>query len=258
MTNLPLEPMRYFILENPDSVEQSAVIQGSDARHIKHVLRLKPGDRIGLSDGRGMTFDAAIEAFLPDGVKVRVLSRRISAAESPVYIMVAQSFLKDRKMDVLIRHITELGISKWMPFYAERSVPRHNKRRLASRIERWKKISREALKQCKRGRVIEIEPVPSLQEVFLVGQGCDLKIIFWEDQEAPVDIGHIAQQFSSIQRIITVLGPEGGFSKEEIEAAEAHGFLFASLGPRILRAETATIAAVSLLQYLFGDMGKKS
>ena len=245
-------------MENPDPAKQSVVIQGSDARHIKHVLRLKPGDRIGLSDGQGMTYDASIETFLPDGVKVRVLSSCLSATESPVDIIVAQSFLKDRKMDILIRHLTELGVSKWIPFYAGRSVPRHDKKRLASRSGRWKKISREALKQCKRGRVMAIEPVPSLQEVFLEGQGCDLKIMFWEDQKKTVDIGHIARNSTSIQRIITVLGPEGGFSPKEIEEAESHGFVSVSLGPRILRAETATIAAVSLLQYLFGDMGKKS
>lgn len=248
--------MRYFFAEKSVTLGEKMILKGSDARHIKKVLRLQSGDGIGLFDGSGTAYTARIENFLPDGVAVEVLSSAPAVTESPVQIIIAQAFLKDKKMDGLARQLTELGAAKWIPFFAERSVPAPGPRRLAGRLERWQKISREALKQCKRGRLMLIEPVGTLQEVLLQARSCDIKILFWERQLQPLSLPAVVQQAASPEGVFAILGPEGGFSPAEVEAAVADGFLTAGLGPRILRAETAAITAAALLQYLFGDLGK--
>lgn len=250
--------MRYFYWDGIDQSDPCVVIEGADARHIKNVLRLKPGEEIGLFDGRGMEYIARIESFHSSGIQVRVLVRRPSQTESCVDITIAQALLKERKMDGLVRQLTELGTRRWIPFYAQRSIPKPDRRRAAARVARWEKISREALKQCRRGRVMEIQSPVTLQEVLIEARASDLKIVFWENEACALDAANLPSRGKAIQRIFAVLGPEGGFSEQEIEAARDDGFITAGLGPRILRAETAAVAAATLLQFLYGDLGKKT
>ena len=248
--------MRYFLIKQSDLADSKAVVKGSDAHHIKNVLRLKPGDKIGLFDGTGLNYETRIVTLLPKSVEVSVTRRFSSTAESNVQITVAQALLKDRKMDLLVRQLTELGITRWIPFIAKRSVPRPDKKRLFTRTERWKKIAQEALKQCKRCCSPEIGTTVSFEEVLNLGRDSDLKIVFWEEESKPVNKKLPVSNLKSPEKIFILLGPEGGFTLKEVEKAKENGFITAALGPRILRAETATIAACTLLQYLFGDMGK--
>jgi len=248
--------MRYFFL-NPSKCEGSILsISGSDARHIRTVLRLKPGDKIGLFDGKGLEYEAEIIRLSPGKVEVSLGSHYSSTAESPIRITVAQAFLKEKKMDVLVRQLSELGITEWMPFISERSVPMPDKNQLATRTKRWEKIAIEAVKQCRRGCIMKIGETASYSQVLNLAQDCDFKIAFWEDETNSVDI-QLTRHDRRIQTVFALIGPEGGFSQKEIEDAKDCGFVTAGLGPRILRAETATVAACVLLQYLFGDMGQK-
>ncbi len=245
--------MRYFFIEHAQSTGSTLVITGSDARHIKTVLRLKSGDKIGLFDGKGFEYQAKIVDLSTGRVKVSVIRRFPSAAESPVQITVAQGFLKEKKMDGLVRQLSELGINKWNPFIADRSVPRPDKKQLSARTKRWEKISKEAIKQCKRGCIMEIGDTVSFEEILNISQTAELKIAFWEDELQPLN-AKFPRLDRKINKIYALLGPEGGFTQQEIESARDRGFVTASLGPRILRAETATVAACVLLQHLFGDM----
>jgi len=245
--------MRHFFIEHGKSTGSKFVITGSDARHIKTVLRLKSGDKIGLFDGKGFEYEAEIVDLSTGRVTVSVVRRFPSTGESSVQITVAQGFLKEKKMDGLVRQLSELGIIKWIPFIAERSVSRPDKKQLSARTKRWGKISREAIKQCKRGCVMEIGDTVSFEEILNLSQTADLKIAFWEDELQPLN-AELPEPEGKINKIYALLGPEGGFTEQEIESARARGFVTASLGPRILRAETATIAACVLLQHLFGDM----
>jgi 16S rRNA (uracil1498-N3)-methyltransferase len=249
--------MRYFFIKQSDLADSKAVVKGSDAHHIKNVLRLKIGDEIGLFDGTGLNYETRIVTLLPKSVEVSVIHSFPSTTESSVQITVAQALLKDRKMDLLVRQLTELGITRWIPFIAKRSVPRPDKKRLFTRTERWKKIAKEALKQCKRCCSPEIGATVSFEEVLNLGKDSDLKIVFWEEESKPVNKELTVSDLKPPEKIFILLGPEGGFTLKEVENAKESGFITASLGPRILRAETATIAACTLLQYLFGDMGKK-
>ena len=247
--------MRRFFSPQELEINTSVVISGSDAMHISKVLRLKTGDMISVFDGRGHAFECRIRSVSPDKVAVIVEKARPSKTESHVNITFAQAMLKSKKMDTLIRQATELGISRWAPFYSERSVPTPDRKRLATRLERWNKISREALKQCGRDIFMEVlQPMP-MEEVLRQGRACDHKIIFWECEsafpEAPVPMPQ-----EQIKSLMVVVGPEGGFSAQEVDLAKSLGYVTMSLGPRILKAETAAVTAAVLMQYRFGDMGR--
>ena len=248
--------MRYFFIETSEREDSILGITGPDARHIKTVLRMKPGDIIGLFDGKGFEYEAKIIDLSPGRVQVLLIRRFASTAESPLQIVVAQAFLKEKKMDGLVRQLSELGIIKWIPFIAERSVPRPDKKQLLTRTKRWEKIAKEALKQCKRGRIMEIGETVSFEEMLNQGQFYDLKVAFWEDELQLVH-ANLLGSGEKIDTVFALIGPEGGFTQKEIKKARNRGFVTVGLGPRILRAETATVAACVLIQYLFGDMSQK-
>jgi len=248
--------MRRFFVETTELTGSTAVISGSDARHIKTVLRLKPGDEIELFDGTGVVCSARIQSFLPKRVKVELVGKSFLTTESPVHITVAQAYLKDNKMDILVRQLTEMGTSAWIPFVSERSVPRLDDKRLEGRRQRWQKIARESLKQCRRGRGLQIGPLQTFRAVLETAQTSDLKIIFWESENRPLrSLVDPPQPDRVVRSVFLILGPEGGFAIPEVRQAMACGFQSISLGPRILKAETATVAACALIQYIFGDLG---
>jgi len=248
--------MRYFFIEKSEREDSILTITGPDAKHIKTVLRMKPGDNIGLFDGKGLEYKAKIIDLSPGKVQVSIIRRFPSTAESSLKIIIAQAFLKEKKMDGLVRQLSELGIVKWIPFIAERSVPRPDKKQLLARTKRWEKIAKEALKQCRRGRIMEIGETVCFEEILNLGQFCNLKVAFWEDEIQPVH-ANLLGSGEQINTVFALIGPEGGFTHKEIEKAGDRGFITVGLGPRILRAETATVAACILLQYLFGDMSQK-
>jgi len=246
--------MRHFFIEKPAIERERATLTGPDARHISTVLRLGPGDTVGLYDGMGAEYEARIDTVSREAVSLTVLREYPSPAESPVRITVAQALLKDRKMDGLLRQLTELGIAEWAPFIASRSVPRPDGRRLASRMDRWQTIAREAAKQSRRGTTVRIHPVTSFEEALVQGKQADMRVVFHEGSEGSLTAEQKLPPRPA-RTILVMLGPEGGFTDGEIARAEAEGSVIAGLGPRILRAETATVAACTLVQYLFGDMG---
>ncbi len=248
----PMVLRRFYI--SPEMVRApQPEITGSDAGHICRVLRLSAGAAVELFDGIGNGYRAQIVSATPKQVRFIIEDSFPLLSESSVFITLAQGMLKDRKMDDLIRQLTELGISRWIPFYAARSVPVPVKKGLANRLDRWEKISLEAVKQCRRGRIPEIRPAGSFDEMLAASADCDLKILFWEGAAGAFDVPASAPQQPN--KILVLVGPEGGFDPGEVRQAQAHGFIAAGLGPRILRAQTATLAAFALVQFRFGDMG---
>ena len=249
--------MRRFYIKTGSICNGRAVITGQEARHLGTVLRLGPGDRVELVDGRGIIARAEIETISHNTAVFNILDSSSPGVESPVHITLAQGMLKDKKMDMLVRHLTELGICQWIPFFSSRSIPKPDTKRLCSRMERWNKIAREALKQCGRSMLPLIgEPIP-FDQLLETATGYDTKIAFWENATTPI---HSLQtpSMEPAKKIIVLIGPEGGFSSPEIDAARKKGFNACSLGPRILRAETASLTAAAIVQYLFGDLGKNN
>ena len=139
--------MRYFFAKNAPEPGEKFFIKGGDANHIANVLRKKPGDIIGLLDGTGFERQAVIENISGKSVELKIIKKTLSGSESCVNITVAQGFLKDKKMDALIKELTGLGIAAWAPFIAKRSVPKISREKKAGRLLRWEKIAKEAIKQ---------------------------------------------------------------------------------------------------------------
>ena len=249
--------MRRFYIKTGSICNGRAVITGQEARHLGTVLRLAPGDQVELVDGRGTIARAEIETLSHNMAALTVLDTALPGGESPVQITLAQGMLKDKKMDMLVRHLTELGICQWVPFYSSRSIPKPDAKRLCSRMERWNKIAREALKQCGRSMVPLIKEPVQFDDLIETAMEYDGKIAFWENATTPIHTLQPPPQ-EPVKRIIVLIGPEGGFSGPEIEAAKKRGFSACSLGPRILRAETASLTAAALVQYIFGDLGKNN
>ena len=243
--------MQKFIIPQITSTPSKAIIQGQDARHIARVLRLAPGDPIAITNGRGRDYSAQIAAVSLTRIDVDILSTSESSTESPVHITLCSGMLKDKKMDMVIKHVTQLGIHGWIPFFCQRSIPTPAAKRLDKRHQRWETIARESLKQCGRSLVPKIHKPLSLERLLDQSQDHDLKIAFWENAVLKLDT---LEESSSFQNVMILIGPEGGFSKTEIGLAEEKGFLSYSLGPRILRAETAAISSCTLIQHLLGDL----
>ncbi len=245
---------RRFKIDAREIVKDACVVRNPDANHIVNVLRLKAGDRVVLFDGTGREYEAVIAEILHGEVRLAIEKSRRCQVESPVQITLAQGYLKDKKMDPLIRQLTELGISRWIPFFGARSVPRPDAGRLAKRAARWQKIADEALKQCGRARAPRIETAAGFSEMLRLADASAVKLVFWEAEEAAFPENDPVSGTDN-REVFAILGPEGGLTAGEIDLARQAGFQPVSLGPRILRAETATIAAATLVQYRFGDLG---
>ena len=243
--------MQKFIIPEIDSIQSKAVIHGQDAKHISKVLRLNKGDTIDITNGKGKDYTAIITCISPGNIEIEIIEEHDSLTESPINITLCQGMLKDKKMDLVIKHITQLGIYEWIPFFCERSIPKPDEKRMEKRHQRWEIIARESLKQCRRSRLPIVSKPISFKQLLNRSVSHDLKIAFWEKATQKLDT---LEKNPSIKKVLILIGPEGGFSKNEIAQSNENGFLSYSLGPRILRAETASISSCALIQNILGDI----
>ncbi len=245
-----------------ESTEEKQLLEiiGQEANHLKNVLRLGPGERVLLFDGTGWEIRAEILKIEGSGVTVQCLSTGYQTGESPIELAVAQGFLKEKKMEELIRPLTELGMSRWMPFFSSRTIPKLDPKKVDARRQRWEKIARESLKQCRRSRIPNMDPPIPFEALLEKAKDYQTRILFWEalpEDDPSADLLDLKEK-NPKKGFLILLGPEGGFSAEEAAMAEASGFLRVYLGPRILRAQTAAITAAALIQYIFGDLRQKN
>lgn len=226
-------------------------ITDEKAHYLISVLRRRKGDSLTIFDGTGNCFKTTIVKADRREVITEVIEKYSCNLESPLNITLVQSLLKGEKMDVIIEKTTELGVKEIVPAITERSQLRET-----GRVKRWRKIAEEASRQSGRSVVpVVLEPVelrkyltsPAFQPTL---QG----FIFYEEEG--MTLSEVVSSFiPHPSSLLVLIGPEGGFSKEEVQFAEEKGLRVISLGERILKAETAAISAVTLVQYLFGDMG---
>ena len=148
--------MQKFIIPKIDTIPSKAKIRGQDAKHISKVLRLNKGDHIDITNGEGKDFTAIITSISPGSIELDIIDEYDSLTESPIDITLCSGMLKDKKMDLVIKHVTQLGIQNWIPFFCERSIPTPDVKRMEKRINRWEIIARESLKQCRRSRLPHI------------------------------------------------------------------------------------------------------
>jgi len=226
--------------------DQELSLSKENTHYLAQVLRLRTGDRLLLHDATGARWNGRVQTIQRRAAIVRVTDRRQIDTESPLRITLAQGLLKGQKMDWVVQKATELGVTEICPVITERSEARRQDRR-----ERWLRIAQSATAQCGRSRVPELRPPSSLEGFMKSWDGPG--IFFWEAASEPLHASHLADD--STGKIVILVGPEGGFSEDEARRAEEKGFQQARLGPRILRAETGAITALTLVQYLFGDLG---
>jgi 16S rRNA (uracil1498-N3)-methyltransferase len=246
--------MRRFFIEEIEERDGHVVISGAEARHISKVLRMRRGDHFILMDGKGNRFEAVIEISGPKELYVKLESPLPSPPESLLKISLCQALLKSRSMDYLIEKTSELGMYEFIPFFSKRTVVKLDAERAAAKTSHWQEIAKSAAKQSDRMKPAEIfSPIPFRELADKWKKSDGVKVVLWE-KEAAEDLKKLLENSTSINKFIGMVGPEGGFTSEEIEIAKGAGFIPVSLGRRILRAETAAITMIAILQYEFGDL----
>jgi 16S rRNA (uracil1498-N3)-methyltransferase len=247
--------MPRFFISSKDIFDDNINVTGEDYNHIKKVLRLKCGELITLSDGEGLEYVAEIVEFGDGFVHTKVVESFKNTTEPPIKVTLYQGLPKSDKMDFIIQKSVELGITKIVPVLTERTVVRLDSEKDAlKKCERWNRISLEAAKQCNRGIIPKIEIPISFKEAIKQTENKALSLIPYE-KEAKNSLKQILKRVDSISEISVFIGPEGGFTEQEIEQAVSFGLSSVTLGPRILRTETAGIAVLSILMYELGDVG---
>ncbi len=245
--------MARFYVPEPRIEKELLRVEGDEVRHIRRVLRLKAGDEIVVFDGEGKEYEGTIVEENPISVVVRVQNILSSKREPHLEITFAQSLLKGEKMDYLIQKATELGIKELIPFYSSRSIPHLEKASRLRRHHRWEKIAIEASKQCGRGVIPVIKPLQEYSEMLQTVSSDSLRLILWEKEGTRLK--EVLGRTEEKTKVFFIVGPEGGLSQEEVEQAKKTGFIPITLGERILRAETASLCLLSILQYERGDIG---
>ncbi|MBO8168819.1 MAG: 16S rRNA (uracil(1498)-N(3))-methyltransferase [Thermoanaerobacteraceae bacterium] len=245
--------MHQFFVPEVGKIGARIRIAGEEAHHLVNVLRLETGDLVAIADSSGKRFLAALEEMTREEVTA-YLERELPSGEPPLKLTLLQGVAKGDKFDFIIQKTTELGISAIIPVQAQRSVAKIKPERAAKRLQRWQRIAKEAAKQCGRARVPEIEEPATLERALQSLPGDTSIMIPWEDEKT-VSIGEALRKHDFSRNIALVIGPEGGLTAEEVALAVSFGAIPVSLGQRILRTETAAIAAVAIVMYQLGDLG---
>lgn len=242
--------MSRIFLQEAIADTDTIAITGENARYLSTVLRSIPGDTIIITDRNYNSFSAQISSVTKKVVTVTLVSQLSFDTESPLQIALLQGLLKGTKMDFVIQKATELGVSKIIPVVTERSQIRQTRK-----LVRWKKIAEEASRQSCRNAVPRILPVIDFAKLFTGNRKITKRgILFWEEGGGE-SVSSLMKKFEKHGAISLFVGPEGGFTEREVKTASGEGFHKATFGKRILRAETAALTAVSIIQYELGDLG---
>lgn len=229
-------------------------IDGQDAHHISKVLRLQAGDTIIVIPPDGQEAGIAqIKEIAVDRVRLLLQGIVEEEKEAPIQVFLAQGLPKSDKMDFIIQKAVELGVTAVYPIQMDHSVVQYDNAKKKSRAERWQKISVEAAKQCGRSFVPSVEPIQSLTELFSYLPDEVVIIMLYEGQTENGLKKALAKKMA--KAYLLLVGPEGGFSDQELILSQKHGALVVTMGPRILRTETASLAAMAMIMYEYGDMG---
>ncbi|HMA10862.1 MAG TPA: 16S rRNA (uracil(1498)-N(3))-methyltransferase [Steroidobacteraceae bacterium] len=225
------------------------------ARHVARVLRLAAGDALRVFNGRGGEFEATIDSIRRDAVAVRIGAHHPVERESGLDIVLLQGIARGEKMDLILQKATELGARAFVPVMMARSTVRLDERTALTRRQHWQAVVASACEQCGRNAVPAVAAPTPLQHCLRQAQGLRLLLAPGEDSlPLPTLLARAAPAGAPLPAIALLVGPEGGFDAAETASALSAGFLPCRLGPRVLRTETAGLAALAALQTLAGDL----
>ncbi len=246
--------MRRFFISKDMLSDGNAVITGNLFRHMTKSLRLKIGTKIMLTDEDGGCYAGLITGIDRECLTASV-EKSVPEPDNGTgpRITLYQALPKGSKMEFILQKGTELGVFEVVPFVAGRSIPRLTKDREKERLERWRRIAMEAARQSNRPAFPEISPIMDFTEV-ISSSAQSVKLMLWEEEQSN-GLKRLLADLPVPGSVALMVGPEGGFTRGEADAAIAGGFIPVSLGRRILRTETAPIAVLAILQFFWGDMG---
>lgn len=248
---------RFFVNRDQiDLIENQITIENEDVRHISRVLRLTEEDKLEICDGGNMEYICRIESINKDKVLLSIINKRQSIQEPPIKAVLYQGIPKSTKMDLIIQKTVELGISEIVPVEMRRTIVQFkNQKDKQNKVDRWQKIALEAAKQSKRGIVPTIHMPISFKEAIERSRTNQLNLMPYEDEDRK-GFRTVIKSLNkdNIDRVGIWIGPEGGLDQEEVAEGIENKIHTLTLGPRILRTETAGFTMLSLIMYELGDI----
>lgn len=241
--------MQQFFAEPSQIKENKIYLEGADVNHMKNVLRMKPGEDVRINDGTGKTYLCCVSAYEEQTAVLDILKELDSDTELPSRIILFQGLPKGDKMEWIVQKAVELGAYSIVPFAAKRSVVKLDEKKAAKKQVRWQAIARGAAEQSGRGIVPEVHTVHTFAEALKMAEELDVILIPYELEEGMRETVRVLDDILPGQSVGIFIGPEGGFEEEEVERAKKSGAHPVTLGKRILRTETAGLAALSILMY---------
>lgn len=236
--------MHQFFVEDSQIGKEYVTITGSDVNHIKNVLRMRPGEKIRVSNSSGEDFFCEIAELTDTFVQADILNEEVPKTELPAKIYLFQALPKGDRMEYVIQKAVELGVYEIVPVQMQYCVVKLDEKREEKKIRRWQAISESAAKQSKRSIIPKVRPALSFSDALAMANTCDVRLVPYENERGMAATAKALKKIKADQSVSILIGPEGGFSEEEImqtrETMEA-----ISLGRRILRTDTAAVCAVS-------------
>lgn len=244
--------MNHFFLP-PAAISDGLVTFPEDiSAQIARVLRLQTGDHVAVLDNAGSMYKVELELVTPRSVEGRVVSQQPAGNEPGTLVQLQICLTQREKFEWILQKSTELGVSQFQPLISERTLLQKEKEVLG-KYDRWRKILKEAAEQCERGRIPELLPTLALKHAVKPESG--VTSILLNEDEHHLSLASLLKPVKSPVRVRLLIGPEGGFTKDEIELARSARYQSVTLGPRILRMETAAIVAAAIVMNEWGDLG---
>lgn len=244
--------MHHFFADTTqiNTSEKKIIITGSDVNHIKNVLRMKPDEKLLISDGKGNDYMAVIKEYTTDNeVIAYIIEEQFQGTELPAKIYLFQGLPKSDKMELIIQKAVELGVYEIIPVATKRAVVKLDRKKEALKLTRWNNIAESAAKQSRRSIIPKVNEIMSFKEAMEYAEKIDINLIPYENYK---DMSYTKDIINGIEKgksIGIFIGPEGGFDESEVELAEKSGVKKISLGKRILRTETAGLMIISVLMF---------
>jgi 16S rRNA (uracil1498-N3)-methyltransferase len=247
---------------SPGELEGNRVrLSLDESHHLIRVLRLNRGDDVFVFDGYGREYQCKFDKIENQRAVLEIVEALSDEVESPLQLTLAQALAKGEKFDLVVQKATELGVSRIVPIASEHADWKLNREQAEKKVERWQRISLEALKQCGRRRLVEINKPLTLTDFLNTRRGEASRresqdAVIYFNERGGLLIKEALDELVDKGSVIALIGPEGGWSDEEIEFMNGRGCLALTLGRRVLRTETAAIVAATLLQHLLGDLSR--
>lgn len=241
--------MYKFFVETEQIVEDTVFITGEDVNHIVHVLRMKKGEQVLVSTSNDREYLCEITAFEEEAVQLKLLDVYGSNRELPIEVTLYQALPKGDKMETVIQKMVELGAVRIVPVVTKRCVVQLDQKKAAKKVARWNAISEAAAKQSKRNKIPEVMMPMSFAEALLDAKKLEAALIPYENAEGMEQARCMVDEAAKKRSLGIFIGPEGGFTEQEIEKSQQNGVKPISLGHRILRTETAGMMLMSVIMF---------